>query len=136
VNEKNPLLGIAVTLATVVSEVPDDRTWRGLPQRIYIARAQMPEGEHTIKIDGVADAVQPVKIAGRYAVVPLRVIGARGFNTGVALLNQGGAVTASSGDTPVNAAVGGEIGTPSAAPAAGTPDVAAPATVRRGKARK
>jgi hypothetical protein len=136
VNEKNPLLGIAVTLATVVSEVPDDRTWRGLPQRIYIARAQMPEGEHTIKIDGVADAVQPVKIAGRYAVVPLRVIGARGFNTGVALLNQGGAVTASSGDTPVNAAVGGEVGTPSAAPAAGTPDVAAPATVRRGKARK
>ncbi|NYG33487.1 hypothetical protein HZU83_16870 [Sphaerotilus montanus] len=139
VNERNPLLGLAVTLATVASEVPDDRTWRGLPQRIYIARAQMPEGEHTIRIDGVADAVQPVRVAGRYAVVPIRIIGSRGFNTGVALLNQGGAVTASSGDTPGTSAdspVGGDAGTPSASPIAVTPDVAAPAAVRRVKVRK
>lgn len=139
VNEHNPLLGLAVTLATVASEVPDDRTWRGLPQRIYIARAQVPEGEHLVKIDGVADAGHPVRIAGRYAVVPLRIIGNRGFNTGVALLNQGGAVTASSSGVPAlsaDAPAGGELGAEPPAAGTVTPDAAAPVAVRRVKVRK
>jgi len=63
------LVGIA---ASAVTEQADDRIWRMLPGRVYLARGYLPPGEHQVSINGRAlDA--PVKVAGQYAVVPLRV---------------------------------------------------------------
>ena len=66
------LLSVAVTVGSVVTEQADDRIWRMLPGRVYLARGYLPLGEHRLSIDG-RPVVDPVKIDGRYAVVPLRV---------------------------------------------------------------
>lgn len=64
--------GLAALVATVATEQPDDRLWRLLPERVYIARAYLPPGTHKLAIDG-RDLPEPVVIDGQYAVVPVRV---------------------------------------------------------------
>jgi hypothetical protein len=66
------LMSIAVTVASVVTEQADDRMWRMLPGRVYIARGYLPVGEHQVQIDGQPLGA-PVRIEGQYAVVPLRI---------------------------------------------------------------
>lgn len=63
------LIGIA---ASTITEQADDRMWRMLPGRIYVARGYLPPGEHVISIGGRA-LPQPVHIDGQYALVPLRI---------------------------------------------------------------
>lgn len=66
------LMSIAVAVASVVTEQADDRMWRMLPGRVYVARGYLPVGEHQVQING-----QPlgalVRIEGQYAVVPVRI---------------------------------------------------------------
>ncbi len=70
------LLGsIAGSVASVVTEQADDRLWRSLPGRVYVARGYLPEGEHKVEIDGRGFNV---KVGGQYALVPLRL-----YNTSV-----------------------------------------------------
>lgn len=72
--EKNAgLLGALVgSIASAVTEQADDRMWRMLPGRVYIARGYLPEGEHQVAING-QDFKTNVKIDGQYALVPLRL---------------------------------------------------------------
>lgn len=65
------VLGI---VASVVTEQADDRIWRRLPGRVYIARGYLPEGEHKLQVDG-RNLDITVKVAGQYALVPLRLTG-------------------------------------------------------------
>lgn len=65
------VLGI---IASVVTEQADDRIWRRLPGRVYLARGYLPEGNHTVSVDG-RDLNINVKVGGQYAVVPLRLDG-------------------------------------------------------------
>jgi hypothetical protein len=58
------------SVASAVTENADDRLWRMLPERVYVARAHLPPGEHKISVDG--RDFGSVKIDGQYAVVPLR----------------------------------------------------------------
>ena len=71
--KKAGVLGAVVgVVATAVTEQADDRMWRMLPGRVYVARGYLPSGEHQITINGRAIGA-PVKVDGQYAVVPLRV---------------------------------------------------------------
>ncbi|MFM2347429.1 MAG: hypothetical protein RL654_2182 [Pseudomonadota bacterium] len=128
-NEHSPLVGFGVTLATLVTEIPDDRTWRGLPQRVYIARAQIPSGEHRLRIDGIGD-IEPIKVSGRHAVVPLRLFGRKAFGTGVALLGQPAALAVAEAAPSAGTSSAGAVAdvtesmaptSAGAAPAEGTP---------------
>lgn len=67
------LIGALVgSIASAATEQADDRLWRMLPGRVYIARGYLPEGEHQISINGQGAATS-VKIQGQYALVPLRI---------------------------------------------------------------
>jgi hypothetical protein len=59
------------SVASAVTEQADDRMWRMLPERVFVARAHLPPGEHKVSVDGRDFGT--VKIDGQYAVVPLRV---------------------------------------------------------------
>lgn len=72
VAKANPLLGLASSALSIVSEKADDRSWRTLPDRVYLARAQIAPGEHKLTVGG-RDA-GTVTIAGRYAIVPVRLL--------------------------------------------------------------
>ena len=63
------LIGAAASIAT---EQADDRMWRMLPGRVYVARGYLPPGEHIVSIDG-RQLPEPIKIDGQYALVPLRM---------------------------------------------------------------
>lgn len=72
--EKNAgLMGALVgSIASAVTEQADDRLWRMLPGRVYVARGYLPEGEHKVVING-QDFNINVKVSGQYALVPLRL---------------------------------------------------------------
>ena len=60
------------SIASAVTEQADDRLWRMLPGRVYVARGYLPEGEHKVAING-QDFNINVKVGGQYALVPLRL---------------------------------------------------------------
>ena len=72
--EKNGgLFGAIIgSVASAVTEQADDRMWRMLPGRVYVARGYLPEGEHKVVING-RDLNINVKVGGQYALVPLRL---------------------------------------------------------------
>jgi uncharacterized protein len=63
--------GLVAAVATVATEQPEDRIWRSLPERIYIARGHVEPGEHLVQLDHWPEPVA-VSIKGQYAVVALR----------------------------------------------------------------
>jgi uncharacterized protein len=64
--------GLAALVATATTEKADDRLWRMLPERVYIARAYLPPGTHKIAVEG-HELPEAVTIDGQYAVVPVRL---------------------------------------------------------------
>ena len=70
-NRAGPWGGLIGAVISVATEQADDRMWRMLPGRVYLARAHLPPGEHTIKVAG--RSFGKVKIEGQYALVPLRL---------------------------------------------------------------
>lgn len=71
--KKAGLLGAVIgSVASAVTEQADDRLWRMLPGRVYVARGYLPEGEHKVVING-QDLNINVKVGGQYALVPLRL---------------------------------------------------------------
>ncbi len=67
------MLGAVIGMvASAVTEQADDRLWRMLPGRVYVARGYLPEGEHKVQING-RDFNVNVKVGGQYALVPLRL---------------------------------------------------------------
>ena len=64
--------GLIGAAASVATEQADDRMWRMLPGRVYVARGYLPPGEHTISING-RPLSQPIQVEGQYALVPLRI---------------------------------------------------------------
>lgn len=64
--------GILGAVAAAATEQADDRMWRMLPGRVYIARGYLPVGEHRIRINGRL-LEQPINVSGQYALVPLRL---------------------------------------------------------------
>lgn len=64
--------GIIGAVASVATEQADDRMWRMLPGRVYVARGYLPPGTHQLTVNGRA-LPEPVQIDGQYALVPMRL---------------------------------------------------------------
>jgi hypothetical protein len=78
-NQRNNLglaiVGLALTIGSVVTESADERTWRTLPSLIGVARARLPPGAHTVAIQTSEGAhTTQVTVSGRHAVVGLRLL--------------------------------------------------------------
>lgn len=69
-----PLAGLAANIAVAATEGPaDDRLWRSLPERVFIARAFLPPGEYDVNFTGRPGDVNRITVDGRYLVVPVRL---------------------------------------------------------------
>lgn len=67
------LFGLVVgSVASIITEQADDRMWRMLPGRVYVARGYLAPGMHKLTIDG-RDLSNEIKIDGQYAIVPIRI---------------------------------------------------------------
>ena len=95
--------GIIGAAASVTTEQADDRMWRMLPGRVYVARGYLPPGEHTVSING-RQLPQPIKIDGQYALVPLRMYDNSVLIGDVAMLGQLPTVAAAPQPAPAAAA--------------------------------
>jgi hypothetical protein len=65
------LIGNAVAAATEPDA--DDRLWRSLPGRVFIARSSIAPGQYELRIPGQPDAGKTLAVSGRYMVVPIRL---------------------------------------------------------------
>ncbi|HRE14341.1 MAG TPA: hypothetical protein PLD37_09125, partial [Usitatibacteraceae bacterium] len=60
-NRQHPLMGLAGNIAAIATEAPaDDRLWRFLPERIFVARAFVKPGMHELRLPGLRDTPIPV----------------------------------------------------------------------------
>ncbi|MCK9797494.1 hypothetical protein M1B34_07015 [Pseudomonas sp. MAFF 302030] len=84
-NDVNPLAGLAVGLASAVTEGADTRTWRTLPDNTQVVRLRLKQGDHQISLPNALGGTRvQVKIEQRYQVVALRVVGNQVFTSGLA----------------------------------------------------
>jgi hypothetical protein len=68
--------GLIATVATVVSEQADERSWRTLPDAISIARATLPHGRQTLEFQSGAGTYKAeVDIGNRFTIIPIRITG-------------------------------------------------------------
>jgi hypothetical protein len=119
------LAGLAVMVATAVTEKADERGWRTLPAHVSIGRARLPQGKHQVIVSTpTGQQVIEVEIKGKYAVVPLRMVGSRVYGPQGA----GGVTVPASSPAPAPAPTAAPAPV-SAAPAVSDVASAAPATV-------
>lgn len=86
INDVNPLAGLAVGIASAVTEGADTRTWRTLPDDTLVARVHLSQGEHQLSLpSSLGGSKVSVKIDRAYQVVSLRVVGNQVFAGGPAL---------------------------------------------------
>ncbi|RRV09092.1 hypothetical protein EGJ27_04770 [Pseudomonas sp. v388] len=75
-NDVNPLAGLALGIASAVTEGADTRTWRTLPDNTLVARLRLTQGEHQIVLPSSLGGTRvQVKVDQRYQVIPLRALG-------------------------------------------------------------
>ncbi|WP_295472179.1 hypothetical protein [uncultured Pseudomonas sp.] len=75
-NEVNPLAGLAVGIASAITEGADTRTWRTLPDRTLVARIRLPQGQHQVVLPNALGGSQvQFKIDKPYQVVAVRALG-------------------------------------------------------------
>ena len=73
-NKGGMVLGLIANVATVVTEVADDRSWRTLPERISVARATLPQGNQTISFQTASGPYKKeVVIGNRFTIIPIRI---------------------------------------------------------------
>lgn len=75
VNKKlGAFAGLVGNVVTAVTEgEADDRMWRGLPNRVFIARGFVEPGEYDLRLPDQPDGSRKLTVDGRYMVVPVRV---------------------------------------------------------------
>ncbi|CAK9892240.1 MULTISPECIES: COG3014 family protein [Pseudomonas] len=85
-NDANPLAGLAVGIASTITEGADTRTWRTLPDETQVVRVRLRQGEHQLSLPSSLGGSQvSVKIDRPFQVVTLRVVGNQVFAGGPAL---------------------------------------------------
>lgn len=66
--------GLLANVAVAATEgEADDRMWRGLPERVFIARAFVAPGEYDVNIANQGDSTKKLTIGGRHMVIPVRL---------------------------------------------------------------
>lgn len=72
-NKKSPLLGLLGNVATAATEGPaDDRIWRSLPSRVFVARTFIEPGEYDLQLPNMTLDSSKLSVDGRYMVVTIR----------------------------------------------------------------
>ena len=75
-NKAGAVVGLLTSVASVVSEQADDRSWRTLHNSISVARATLPLGVQTIEFQtGNGTLRQEVNIGSRFTIIPIRISG-------------------------------------------------------------
>jgi len=75
--ELGPLAGLLGNIVAAVAEPPaDDRMWRMLPGRIYVARGFLAPGDYELALPGTGQAPQRLSVGGRHMIVPVRALAA------------------------------------------------------------
>jgi uncharacterized protein len=65
--------GLLANVAVAATEAnADDRMWRSLPGRVFIARGAIAPGEYELKLPGQTNS-QKITVAGRHMIVPVRL---------------------------------------------------------------
>lgn len=68
------LAGLAANVAVAATESPaDDRMWRSLPERVFVARAFIPPGDYDVNFGSYSSEIKRITVDGRYMVVPVRM---------------------------------------------------------------
>ena len=84
-NDVNPLAGLAVGIASAITEGADTRTWRTLPDNTLVARLRLPQGVHQVVLPSSTGGTHvQVKVDQRYQVIALRAVGNHVFADGLA----------------------------------------------------
>lgn len=84
-NKANPLAGLAVGIASAITEGADTRTWRTLPNSTQVVRMRLKQGEHQLSLPSIQGGRQvQIKVDQRYQVVAVRVIGNQVYASGLA----------------------------------------------------
>lgn len=79
-NKQGGWAGIIGNIAAIATEAPaDDRMWRFLPERIFLARGFLPPGTYDFRFAGMTDSPFRLTVQGRYMIVPLRVLEGRTY---------------------------------------------------------
>ena len=100
-NKRGGLIGIIGNIGAVVTESPaDDRMWRALPERVFLARAYFPPGSYQLRVPGPSDGVIPLTIEGRYMVVPVRILQSKTYFGQTAHFGQAGTMVAEPATPP------------------------------------
>ncbi|WP_068372799.1 COG3014 family protein [Kerstersia gyiorum] len=75
--QAGPLAGLfAALVSAAIEPEADDRMWRMLPERVYLARAFVPHGQHELQLSEDGHAVRTLDVRGRRMVVPVRMLSA------------------------------------------------------------
>jgi hypothetical protein len=69
---------IVGAVAATATEGADDRLWRGLPERIEVARIEMPPGKYNVRVGSLVLPDQ-IEVSGAFMIVPIRVIDNRPY---------------------------------------------------------
>jgi hypothetical protein len=84
-NKTNPLAGLAVGIASAITEGADTRTWRTLPNSTQVVRLRLKQGAHQLSLPSIQGGRQvQIKVDQRYQVVAVRVIGNQVYASGLA----------------------------------------------------
>lgn len=83
-NDVNPLAGLAVGIASAITEGADTRTWRTLPDRTLVTRVRLPRGQHLVTLPNTRGGSQvQFNVDKPYQVVSVRAIGNQLFTDGL-----------------------------------------------------
>jgi hypothetical protein len=74
--------------------------WRGLPDRVFIARSFIAPGEYEVRLPTQADGLKKIKVDGRYMVIPVRLFKDKTYFGEPIQLGQSGALPPSQGGKP------------------------------------
>lgn len=69
---------IVGAVAATATEGADDRLWRGLPERIEVARVEMPPGKYNVRVGSLVLPDQ-IEVSGAFMIVPIRIIDSRPY---------------------------------------------------------
>ena len=99
--------GLLGNIAAVATEPDaDDRMWRGLPGRVFIARAFIAPGEYDFRIPNQIDGAKKLTIDGRYMVVPVRLFKNKTYFGEPVQLGKAGVVMAAASEPAANISAG------------------------------
>jgi hypothetical protein len=89
-SEKNAIAGLFMTVANLVTERADTRSWTTLPQEIRLQRILLPVGEHLIQIQMLNAAGRAVDVMNETVIVKAKQSSfvVKHWNTPVPIINQ------------------------------------------------